>query len=946
MIHALQEFAGLPWAMMPVRLAALAEGLVRLVVDQRGLGGEAFTTRSVVVPDAPGLEVRGGREAGGDALPTFGGEARTREAGGDARPTVVGAAAAGTGGASRHGIAQRQGGLAVISVGGVILGSDPWWARFDPMGFTNTGTLAATLGELRADPSVRGVLLQVDSPGGSVAGVAEAHSAVSDLVAAGKPVHVHAGNLMASAAYWIASAASAITVGRSASVGSIGVYTVVYDYSANLAKYGITAHLVKAGRDKGAGQGDVPVTAEQLAVIQREIDGIYSVFTADVGKARKMTAQDVAASATGEVFVGGEAVKRKLADRVADAPALRAELAARFGAAGRAGIVDLVEGQTGKGRDANKPPRAVAKNVVENRSKDMDTKILAAIVAGLGTIAAPRGHEGVSGGAFGRTLHSPDGDDGAGGGMAGGDARPTGGGAAGTIDAEAIAQGVLAKIGPGINKLVTDAVNAAAPRAVGDAVAATNKARAEREKAIRAAGAGFAHLEGVREAVDAAVATEGLSVEGAQQKIIEAAANGLTPVGGGVVSVGAEGKDKRLAAIGLSLMERVMGSSKLDAIANGGDKTIEAVNKLGFATHADLRAARAEAGRSDMSHMSLRRAVAVASHDRTIHHSENADRIMASLGNHTTSDFPNLLAGVINKSVLATMTLIPTTFEQWCSIGSAQDFRTQNIVEIGPGGDLRELTPGATIENGTIDDRGTTARVRTFGRKISITREMIVNDDVDAVNRIIQNWASTARLLPEILAMNLLKRGAATAFPGTGFNFLSATGSSGHGNLATGTLLTMDSLDALFTRLRSMKWTAGSNNRYPSLNSADLFMQDIGLVLGGESLRSKLATLQRAQNDPDNATTKVNIVQGQFEFRTSKLLDTKTDGSASNQFYVVASPSGGRAPIRVTFLNGRREPIFNPVNIGSILGQEIEVIYDANADYETPEAVVANPGTL
>ncbi len=49
MIHALQEFAGLPWAMMPVRLAALAEGLVRLVVDQRGLGGEAFTTRSVVV---------------------------------------------------------------------------------------------------------------------------------------------------------------------------------------------------------------------------------------------------------------------------------------------------------------------------------------------------------------------------------------------------------------------------------------------------------------------------------------------------------------------------------------------------------------------------------------------------------------------------------------------------------------------------------------------------------------------------------------------------------------------------------------------------------------------------------------------------------------------------------------------------------------------------------
>ena len=87
MIHALQEFAGLPWAMMPVRLAALAEGLVRLVVDQRGLGGEAFTTRSVVVPDAPGLEVRGGREAGGTPAPPLGGRpVHERRAGTPAPP--------------------------------------------------------------------------------------------------------------------------------------------------------------------------------------------------------------------------------------------------------------------------------------------------------------------------------------------------------------------------------------------------------------------------------------------------------------------------------------------------------------------------------------------------------------------------------------------------------------------------------------------------------------------------------------------------------------------------------------------------------------------------------------------------------------------------------------------------------------------------------------------
>lgn len=906
MIEALQQFAAMPWAMRPQSLHALA-----LSVAHRMHRGDGETSSPMVIQKSDEIAAAGGSVAS-------------------------------TGAVGRHGLARRDGNIATVTIGGMILGSDPWWAKYDPAAFTNTATLTQTLAELRADNTVKGVVLLIDSPGGSVAGVAEAHSAVAAL-AASKPTVAHASNLIASAAYWVGAAATSLSVGRAAAVGSIGVYTVVYDFSQWLSKIGITAHLVKAGRDKAAGQGDVPVTADQLAVIQREIDGLYAVFTADVARSRRMNAEQISQVATGEVFVGASAVKLGLADKVADVSEVRAEVGSRIRASQtRAVGSSNAQGADGADGDAIKQvsPERAAANRSSTGSDAMKSKMASVISAGIlagiaagamtptgaGTVAAPRDSR------FGRTQHVPDAD-GQGGG--GGD-----GGASATIDTDKIASDVIARIGTQISVAVSEG----AQKAVASILEQQNKAKADRAAKIRAAGALAGNNPGVKALVDACIADESLTVDAAKDKIIEATAKAMAPIGGGQIEIGAEGKDKLQATLGLSLTDRILGQTTMDAIASGGEKTLAAVQKLGFADHAGLRKALAETRASDLRRAKLTKVVGLASSTPGLGFSDDSDRIMATLGSHQTSDFPNLLAGVIQKSVLASMTLIPTTFEKWCSIGDHNDFRPSTLVEVGPGGELREVAPGGTLQEGSVDDRGTTARVKTFGRLLSISRNMIVDDDVNAISRIIQAWAASARLTPEFLALRLLKSGASTIFPGTNANFFSGT----HGNLLSGSALNMTNLDASFSKLRTAKWTPGSNTPNPANNMGGQFLQQqVGLVLAGEARRSKLKQLQLSERDPDNVNTAVNLVRDSFQYEVSQILDTKADGtSATDGWFVIAAQTSGRAPVRVSFLQGRREPIFNPISNGSIMGVNYEVVFDCNASFETPEAAVFNPGSL
>lgn len=183
-------------------------------------------------------------------------------------------------------------------------------------GGTSTVQLRRDIRQAAADPNVSGILLDVDSPGGTVAGTADLAAEVR-AARRRKPVWAHIDDLGASAAYWVASQADQVFANdRTALVGSIGTLMTVYDYSAAAEKGGVKALVFATGPLKGAGAPGAAVTEDQRAYFQRLVDDSQASFDAAVRSGRGMTADQLAAVRTGGVFTAQQALDLKLIDGI------------------------------------------------------------------------------------------------------------------------------------------------------------------------------------------------------------------------------------------------------------------------------------------------------------------------------------------------------------------------------------------------------------------------------------------------------------------------------------------------------------------------------------------------------------------------------------------------------------------------------------------------------
>lgn len=207
------------------------------------------------------------------------------------------------------------GGVAVIDVTGPLAKSP---GLFRLMGWP-TG---ATLPELEqaavrvaADDQIRGAVLRIDSPGGTIAGTPAVADAVA-AIAARKPVATWAPDMMASAAYWIGTQAHHLVVGEAAKVGSIGTYAAIFDVSEMTKRMGIEVKLVKSARLKGAGTPGTAITSEQVGEFQRITGDLASVFVAGVARGRGVALPRAQEWHDGRVRVGAKAVRDGLADQV------------------------------------------------------------------------------------------------------------------------------------------------------------------------------------------------------------------------------------------------------------------------------------------------------------------------------------------------------------------------------------------------------------------------------------------------------------------------------------------------------------------------------------------------------------------------------------------------------------------------------------------------------
>ncbi len=198
------------------------------------------------------------------------------------------------------------GSTAVIPVKGMITSGLP--SIYRAFGYADTEEIAAWVRAAADDPDIDQILLAVDSPGGMVGGTPELGDAV-DQASKVKPVTAHSKGMMDSAAYWIASQATAIFCTPSADIGCIGVYQVNYDYSGMLKEMGVKAEMIKSGDLKGAGHPAIPLSDDQRNHLQAQIDLIGAQFRSAVTAKRTMVEPD---SMRGQSFLGTEAAERHL----------------------------------------------------------------------------------------------------------------------------------------------------------------------------------------------------------------------------------------------------------------------------------------------------------------------------------------------------------------------------------------------------------------------------------------------------------------------------------------------------------------------------------------------------------------------------------------------------------------------------------------------------------
>jgi protease IV len=173
--------------------------------------------------------------------------------------------------------------------------------------------LIERLDRIRKSPAVRGVILAINSPGGTTAGGEAIFEEVRRL-AAEKPVVAQVGTLAASAGYMVASATDHIVARQSSIVGSIGVLIQFPDLTGLMEKLGIGVESVKSSPLKAEPSPFTPTTDEERQMVRALIMDSYDWFVGLIEDRRPLTRAEVQALADGSIFTCRQALKRKLVD--------------------------------------------------------------------------------------------------------------------------------------------------------------------------------------------------------------------------------------------------------------------------------------------------------------------------------------------------------------------------------------------------------------------------------------------------------------------------------------------------------------------------------------------------------------------------------------------------------------------------------------------------------
>lgn len=281
-------------------------------------------------------------------------------------------------------------------------------------------------------------------------------------------------------------------------------------------------------------------------------------------------------------------------------------------------------------------------------------------------------------------------------------------------------------------------------------------------------------------------------------------------------------------------------------------------------------------------------------------------------GNHSTSDFVEILANIANKSMLKGYMEAEETFHLWTAKGVVVDFKPQKRVDLNLFPALSEVPEGAEYKSGTIGERGETIQLATYGKMFAITRQAIINDDMNAFSRVPMRMGRAAKRTVGNLAYAVLTSNAAMADGVALFH-------ADHGNLAAAAAApSVDSLDAARSAMAKQK--------DPDAHATALNIRPKHFIVP-VALEGKARVLMTAEKDPNASnpnSAKPNHVNG----LATVVSDARLDAASSTAWYLAAD-ANMHDTIEVAYLNGNETPMIDQQDGWKVDGVEFKVRIDA-----------------
>lgn len=285
----------------------------------------------------------------------------------------------------------------------------------------------------------------------------------------------------------------------------------------------------------------------------------------------------------------------------------------------------------------------------------------------------------------------------------------------------------------------------------------------------------------------------------------------------------------------------------------------------------------------------------------------------------TTSDFPLILADVANKSMKKGFDEAPETWNRFCQVGNLSDFKTAHRVNLSSFDDLEVVRENGEYKYGQFDEEKETIQLATYGKLFSLSRQAIINDDLQAFTVIPNRMGRAAARVPGDLAYGVIT-GNPTMNDGTALFAGTAIGTD-HGNLNIGGAAAISATSVAAMRVAMARQTDKSGNAN-GLNIRPSY------ILVPLELEDTANILMQSEFDPADGTNNnraPNPVRGSMEVVT----DVRLSADSTTRWYMASSAQFDT--IEVAFLDGVQAPMLEQQNGWTVDGTEFKVRLDCGA---------------